>query len=379
MTQDFSLFNNLVTDRVAAHRELLNSKGSDKKYVGYLSNLIPVEMIHAAGMQPIMLCGDPKKSTELADEFMEAAFDPITRSVFNRLLKGDYNFLDLIVLPRANDSYQRLYYYLCELHRKYPEYNIPPVFMLNMLHSGRPSTDKHNNKQFSRFATCLQVIAETGISRAQIEQAIASYNECRKQLHTFNQLRAQHQIPTSLIDAVYATVQCTNVDRVNEALSGLNQAIATKPISDDKPRLVIVGNGVDHSGLHEFIDQLGASVVGDYHFYGQQFLSGLVDTELEALTALQNHYCQAVKSTRTPPPDIDGPISSAKQQRADGILFFFLQGEEALTWQVPKQLAATKAANIPCTVFYDCDYAVSIPELRSQLQTFIQSLNRERA
>jgi len=365
---------NLVTDRVAAHKAIAGKPAANKKYIGYLSNLIPLELIHAAGMQPIMLCGDPREAPTLANEFMEAAFDPITRSVFNRILKGDYNFLDLIVLPRGNDAYQRLYYYLCEIHRKHPDITIPPVYMLNLLYSPRVSTERHNEKQLSRFVTCLQVIAEQSITKQQIQDSVLIYNNCRNELHTFNDLRRQYHIPAFVSPAVYATVQTVDIEAACQTLTRVNKEITASEALNTIPRLMLIGNGLDHADLHTLVASLGASVVGDYHFYGQQFLPATIDTRGDLFTALGHYYSQTVKSTRTPPADIDRPLAVAKQQGADGLLFFFLQGEEALTWQVPKQLAAANSADIPCSVFYDQTYTLADPDLNTGFKIFIESI-----
>lgn len=363
----------LVVNRVETHRSIADNKPADQKFVGYLSNLIPLELIHASGMQPLMLCGDPNEKTELADEFMEAAFDPITRSIFNRLLKGEYQFLDLLVLPRANDSYQRLYYYLCELHRKHSQLPIPPVYMLDLLHTPKESTAKHNAKQLNRFVSCLQVIAETSISEKQVVDAISDYNQCRQHLDTFNQLRTQHDVPGKLVNAIYCSIQTHEIGLGNNIVSSAIQSIERLSSKSDKPRLVWIGNGLDHDELHSAVESCGGLIVGDYHFYGQQFLPGRVDESGNPFDSLLHYYSTTVKSTRTPPPDIDGPITLAKHQEADALMFFFLKGEEALTWQVPKQLNAAINENLPTQVFYDEDYSLSTA-FKNNLHTFIQSL-----
>jgi benzoyl-CoA reductase/2-hydroxyglutaryl-CoA dehydratase subunit BcrC/BadD/HgdB len=91
-------------------------KAAGGKVVGYLSNNVPVELIHAAGAFPLQLVARPGP-TPTADKYMEDLFDPVVRSVFDQALTGALDFVDLIVLPRSNDSFQRLYYYLSEIQR----------------------------------------------------------------------------------------------------------------------------------------------------------------------------------------------------------------------------------------------------------------------
>src|SRR5262249_34953614 len=96
------------------------------KVVGDVTPCVPAELIEAAGMLPLMLSGGDEVSTERGDRYMEALFDPGVQAVFERLLKGEFDFLSAIVLPRANDSAHRLYYYLCEIERS-REHELPDV------------------------------------------------------------------------------------------------------------------------------------------------------------------------------------------------------------------------------------------------------------
>jgi benzoyl-CoA reductase/2-hydroxyglutaryl-CoA dehydratase subunit BcrC/BadD/HgdB len=98
------------------------------KVVGYLTPCVPDELIEAADLRPMILRAGPDTSTRLGDHYMESLFDTVTRGVFERLLKGEFDYLSAIILPRANDSAHRLYYYLSELHRTGGA-KLPPILL----------------------------------------------------------------------------------------------------------------------------------------------------------------------------------------------------------------------------------------------------------
>ena len=378
MTQPADI-TNLFKNRESA---ILARQQSGNKIVGYVSNTIPLEIIHASGAVPLHLIGDVNEVPIMANEFMERAFDPITRSIFNRLLTGAYNFLDLIVLPRCNDSYQRLYYYLREINRKYPQYRIPPVYLLDLLHTPWPSSQNHNNQKIAAFARYLTELNSNTITDASLQSAIALYNTSRQLLKQFTELRADNTYLISSEDAcqVYGAAQSLAVEDFNRYLSTyLDSLKAPDPLSakpvQHKPSLVIAGNGVDHPRLHQLIDHLGARVVGDYHSHGNHFLVGRIDPDKAPLAAITEHYHHHTISSRTFSPDPQALIRFCQQQNADGILFYFLQGEEALTWQVPSQQASAKIAGLPCCVFYHQSYDVDANNLTPVLKQFIQSLS----
>src|ERR1700691_4627418 len=78
---------------------------SGGKVIGYFSNNVPVELIRAAGIFPVRLTGDPRETTETGDRYMEEFHDGDIRSIFDRTLRGHFNFCDLIVVPRTSESF----------------------------------------------------------------------------------------------------------------------------------------------------------------------------------------------------------------------------------------------------------------------------------
>jgi hypothetical protein len=94
--------------RVLAERLAREHVAAGGKVVGYVTPCVPAELIEATGMRPMMLSGGMLQSTALGDRVMEDLFDRSLRAVFERMLKGEFDYLSAIVLPRANDSAHRL-------------------------------------------------------------------------------------------------------------------------------------------------------------------------------------------------------------------------------------------------------------------------------
>ncbi len=103
------------------------------KVVGYFSNNVPTELILATGMFPVRLTGDPRGTTEIGDRYMEEFHDGEIRSIFDRMLRGHFNFCDLIVVPRTSESFLQLYYYLLEARRWEPARVIPRALSVRSL------------------------------------------------------------------------------------------------------------------------------------------------------------------------------------------------------------------------------------------------------
>lgn len=375
MTSNASdIFTAIQKDR---NQAAISWKAAGGKVVGYLSNAIPLEVIHAAGMLPIHLSGDPAAETPLADRFLEPAFDPFTRSVLQRLLAGDFSFVDLLVLPRSNDSYQRLYYYLCELHRKHPEWKLPPVYLLDLLHSPRPSTAEHNLKKLTVFSRFLSDFAGSEVTDSDLAGAIHSYNKARVQLQRFTSLRARKDIfiPSTLAHAIYAGAQSLPIQVFTTHLTSLNDALSKEGANDaHTKRVIIAGNGLDHPLLHRCMDALGVQVVGDYHSLGNHFLVSRVDEDKAPMLALNDHYHGEIKSTRSFAPNVAEVADFAQQQNADAVVFFYLLREEALTWHYPRQRNAAEAAGLGTVLLNEQDYRMNEENLLPLLKGVLKGL-----
>jgi benzoyl-CoA reductase/2-hydroxyglutaryl-CoA dehydratase subunit BcrC/BadD/HgdB len=345
------------------------------KIAGYLSNNVPLEILHAAGLLPVHLSGDPALQPEKADKFMERAFDPITKSVFDRLLRGHFDELDLIVLPRGNDAQQRLYYYLCELARNYPEFDLPEVTLVDLLNTLRPSTDVHNQRRLAQTVTLLENNFSCLLTEDKLSAAIRDYNQARMLLTEFTTLRARSPLSLNgqLAFTVYQAARSMPVTAFNEAMQAFLPKARNFP-AETARKVILAGNGLDYPGLYQLIESQGVSVVGDYHAYGNHFLNGQISSEEAPLAAISHYYQRDSRSCRSFEVDPQELLDFARAQGADAVIFYFLFGEEAWTWQQPKQKQLLDAAGIPSTVFYDQPYALDQSTISASLQTLIDKI-----
>src|SRR4051812_18709064 len=113
------------------HEPLSAARASARPLVIFASNNIPVELIDAAGCFPLQLPTAPRSATARADHYLESRFDPMVRCALEQLLSGELDPARLVVLPRSIDSWQRLYYYLCELGRSFGE-RVPELFLYDL-------------------------------------------------------------------------------------------------------------------------------------------------------------------------------------------------------------------------------------------------------
>ena len=79
---------------------------------------LPQDLLRATGRHAGVLPFDPDAPTPRADEWLESKFAPWSRCILQNWADGRYDELEQVLFSRADDSAQRLYYYVCELQRR---------------------------------------------------------------------------------------------------------------------------------------------------------------------------------------------------------------------------------------------------------------------
>ncbi|GAB1256385.1 hypothetical protein NBRC116494_08870 [Aurantivibrio plasticivorans] len=359
-----SLLKTLSEDRLVVAKR---HKAEGKKVIGYISNNVPLELIDAAGILPVHLAGIPGESTPLADRFLEPAFDPWSRSIFNRLLRGDYDFLDAIVLPRTHDSFQRLYYYLCEIERSHPEFSLPPIYLLNLLHTDRKSTRNYNRAQFDDFKAYLSTIGSE-ITNQRLSTSIERYNQLRIQLKYFSDLRADRTrfFSNTLCYQTYAASQSFPVNTAIDVALYACEQFSEKPDKERFLRLIVAGNGLDYPLLHTVLDRHNCLLVGEYHSLGNHFLDTPlinIDDNSDLTDKLVDHYQLHTISGRSFDSSANNLLDFSHSQQADAVLFHYLLKEEALAWHYPAQQRAIVDSGLSTELMIDQPYQLDVDAL----------------
>ena len=83
------------------HKIAQTAKQDGQKIIGYFSDYVPEEIISAAGILPVWVTGNGSTVTK-APSYLPSFFCSYFRDAFESGLKGEYNYLDGIVISKAN-------------------------------------------------------------------------------------------------------------------------------------------------------------------------------------------------------------------------------------------------------------------------------------
>ena len=180
---------NPSTPFLASDTQARQAHASGRKVIGYVANNVPVELILAAGMVPFEATGDPHGSTERGDLYMEDFHDGHVRSLFSRALSGDFDFFDLLIIPRSSEGYLQLYYYLLEAKKWEPELRLPELYLFDLLQTPFWITGRYVKSQVAALRDKLGEVAGKPIDDDAVWAGINTANATRRRLAEVNALR----------------------------------------------------------------------------------------------------------------------------------------------------------------------------------------------
>jgi benzoyl-CoA reductase/2-hydroxyglutaryl-CoA dehydratase subunit BcrC/BadD/HgdB len=334
-------------DREAAARAVHEAGG---KVVGYFSNNIPVELIVAAGMFSVRLTGNPADATELGDRYMEEFHDGEVRSIFDRMLRGHFNFADLIIVPRTSESFLQLYYYLLEVRRWEPARPFPEVYLLDLLQAPGETVARYDRGRFEHLVDRLVTLAGRSVDDDTVRSAIRAINGHRTRLDRINRLRRSDPPTLSgsdmlrIIGAAGFMARDAYTAWLDELLAG-SEALA--PISG--ARLMVKGSPHDDDSFYRLVESCGAIVVADDHTSGERVFEHCVAEKGDPMAALTDHYHRHSVSPRSYPQEEQDRrfIELVEAARVQGVIFYHDEWDDVLGWDYPEQKKLLDARGIP--------------------------------
>jgi benzoyl-CoA reductase/2-hydroxyglutaryl-CoA dehydratase subunit BcrC/BadD/HgdB len=332
-----TLVTNTILDPLESARAYQQAGG---RVIGYVGAEIPVELIIAANAMPLQVPVFGTTDFKSANQYFEDSFAPSVKAIAEQYLQGGLDFLDAIILPRSNDSAQRLYYYLCELRRS-DMVGGPTPLIYDLAKIPRDSSLTHSEQATRKLAHTL------GTEETALPKAIALRNRRRELLAAANFARIrQKNVQGSFIDRVFRAADLCDAIPFDTALSDWlerNQRENSIP----GPRLLLAGNAPPDERLHRAVETAGGNVVAEFGDFASCSAQLPIIPEGGSFAALALHYRSLTHGPRAFIDRAAKTVARAQSSQVDGVIQWLTEQEEALVWDVPAQKSALAAAGIP--------------------------------
>lgn len=359
-------------------------KNQGQKVMAYLCSLVPVEIITAAGFVPLRIRGNVHEPITKGDANLETIACPFVRSCFDISLKGNYDFVDGLIIPHACDSMARTYSVW-----KY-SLGLPYSHFINVPHTVGETSIEFFKPELNTFRKSLGRFAEKEISNSDLAEAIYLYNKNRDKAKALYKLRKSNPPLVSgteilKIMTVGMSLPVTESNELfDEVLEELGQRKETP--SQKAPRILLDGACVDNIDFIKLIEDSGANVVADSLCIGTRDYWPHAETGIDPIAALAHRYLDKINCPRTYREKVGetyeedlearfGDIGSLiKEFTVDGVILYIYKYCDPFGFEVPARKAYLDLLKIPVLYLEDEYSAGTIGRLRTRIQAFLEMI-----
>jgi benzoyl-CoA reductase/2-hydroxyglutaryl-CoA dehydratase subunit BcrC/BadD/HgdB len=315
--------------------------------IGVTSNTVPWELIAASGMFPVVL-RTLDSPTPWADEFMEPGiFLPQIRSIFDQIVAGRWP-LHAVIIPRTSEQEYKLFLYLREIARQYPDRNLPPIYLYDLPHCQSQESEAYGFKVTIALKEQLERLSGNAITEENLVTSVEDSNEARASVRSLLSLR--HGTPRisgvsalSLIGPFWALPRSKYRELAGAAIEELQ---GLPPLS--RPRILVKGVSLDQLMLHSTLESHGAVVVSEDDWWGERSAGGDISSLPTPLVGCFNKYYFGSPSPRVFPSTVaDSWFEERSRENIDGVAFYLPGDDYVAGWDYPKQKRFLDAVGIP--------------------------------
>lgn len=352
-----------------------------KKIVGYADVNCPEELIMAAGCMPLLMTGTPDSDLATAGPRVDKAASLPARYLYDAILTGRYEFVDLICTMGGDRWIANTHGFLQEEKRLDPALRFGQLFFLERLRTTYKQHRDFNLDRLRVFRTFLEEFSGNKISEASIAAACAVTNETRSLLKQVSKLRQSTPPRISgcaALTIIMASMLMPKAEYNVLLRQFLDREVDLLPYGEPDPvRIFMSGSIVDNLQLYELIESLPVIIVGEDTALGDRYAEEQVSTVTEPMEALADRYTYK-------PLDpwmlgmrerIRYRVDATLAAGAQGVIFFHLRHDDCIAWDYPDQKRELEQHGIPVLAFDDQDYKITNPEaIRSRVAAFISTL-----
>jgi hypothetical protein len=303
------------------------------RVIGYLGNDTPVAVIAACGALPVRLRGNAGASTARADRFMESAYTPESRAIGEAWLAGELDFIDSVVFPRTDDSAQRLYYYLCELQRR-RLCGGPQPLLYDVANIARGTSIEHTRDSTRRLARTL------GATDAQLVDAA---RRVARRASLSMAIKAQRADESPLPGSVaWRLERASDFDWRETFDSATSRWLERAPSLHGPRRILLAGDPPPDASLHQAIEDAGGSVVLEL----TESVPTPLSTQVPLIDALADEHHARLSPVLGMRENPQWVLDQARLVHAHAVVFWLIEQNEALPWEIARQMRSLEAARV---------------------------------
>ncbi|MBI4288325.1 MAG: 2-hydroxyacyl-CoA dehydratase [Chloroflexi bacterium] len=351
----------------------------DGRVAGYFCIYVPEEILYAANVLPVRVIGS-REPEDVTEPYITGWWCPHTRSALAEALKGRYDYVDAIMI---GNSCPHIFQTFFSWSR-----NLSPSLAYDFwvpMNLRNPSALEMMSKQFKELQDTVEKWLGKSITRDDLRQSIATYNDNRHLLHQLYELRKKDEPPISGAETMEITLAGMVTDKENHSRllrETLKELEDTNSHRDPGVRLLLLASEFDDVEVVRFIESLGATVVIDEMCTGSRYFWGPpAPTDGDLMRGLVDRYLN--RPSVCPHKDIveryrlPQIMRFIEEYRVQGVVYLLEKFCEPHGYDLPKLKALFEARGLPF-ILLEVDLTTPVGQFRTRVEAFLDII-REKA
>jgi benzoyl-CoA reductase subunit C len=343
MTAALELLRAHYRDRLMGARAALHACGTSG-VVGLTGPTAPAELALACGLFPLRISAPHGIATPMAAHYLDSVIARDVQIVFECAMRGDFEFLDLLVLTRGED---KLFYFLKEMVRLGRAPAVPPMHMFDLMGSQRAAVRDYNLQNFDWLIAALERASGRRITDEQLRSCVRLTNRCRELQRQLLAQRWAGRVRGVEAMQVIGAGFYMHPSRYAPALEHYLQELEAAPGLKPAPRLLVASSEpLSHVSLHRRLEEAGGLVVAEDDPWGSRAPGDDIASAGEPKEALLQKYWHDTAHAGVSPREARQSWFLAQIQRLelDAVIFYVPPGDHQFGWDYPRLAAQVKAA-----------------------------------
>jgi len=367
------------TEVTTAPRESLSKwkEQNKKKVIGCFPMDIPEEIIHAAGMLPVVMWESDEPIT-VGHAHISPYNCGIVRSVIDDSARGNLGVLDGIVSYETCLQARHLHFIL----KKTGQYAYcQRIFLPGLVTSDAGKAFMVDN--LKRLKESLQHFGGQEISRQSLNQSILIYNENRSLLRKLYDLRKRNPglLKAKEVLAIVHSSMLMLKEEHNQLLHQLLQDLETKAVKlETRARVILSGSLCEAPQrlILDLIEEAGMVIVDDDLYVGSRYFANDAVADGDPLVALTDRYLQRIPPSPTRiDADVDWSdtiVQMVDQNRAAGVISLVVKYCPPHLAYYPDIERELSGAGIHALMLEVEHEVTSLEQVKTRLQAFGEAL-----
>jgi hypothetical protein len=307
---------------------------------------IPIEIVRAAGLVPVIARGDLSPTPRAASYLEPGIFPGRLRGLAEAALTGRVSSAARIIVPRTSDADYKFFLYLREFVRLGIAPALPPVLLFDFLQSEGPDVPYYNAARLRDLLHELRQVSNRSVTLDDVRREITRVNLARTAARRLIALRQDMpRISGTEVFPLLGAFWTLDPEMYAALAAAAADQIAKRPPLPG-PRVLLAGAPIDGTALHAAIEARGAVVVSELGPWGSCGPGVDVTCDDDPITALANKYRADAVGTRTPSSQLRRVLENLLDD-ADAVVVSLPPEDMAFGWDYPSLRNLLQKRGIP--------------------------------